>query len=157
MVPDAAQLLADSDFAFVGSIVDKQPVGRGEFGGEAIFTFQVSGWAKGNLGETVAVRSADNGAACGYELALGQEAAIFVNKINGTLQGGLCATMDAASLDAVADLVEPTVSTEPPPGGEPPIVEVNSPAPIGTIGAASASAVAIAAAVAWWMRRRPTA
>jgi len=154
VVPDAEELLASHDFAFVGSIVDKQPVGNGQFGGEALYTFQVSGWAKGNLGELVTVRSADNGAACGYELAPGQEAAIFVGKGDGTLRGGLCSTMDAASLEAVADLAEPIAIDTAPPPSEPPAVDTNLPAPIGTIAVGAGAVAATGVAFLLWRRSK---
>lgn len=155
MVPEAADLLENSDFAFVGSIIDKQAVGQGQFGGEAVYTFAVTGWAKGNLGETVAVRSADNGAACGYELGPGQEAAIFVSKVGGSLSGGLCSTMDAAALEAVADLVDPIATETPPPPGDTPPLQPDDDAPVGTIVVALAGTAAAAAAGLWvWSRRR---
>lgn len=153
IAPDAQEMLASHDFAFVGSIVDKQPLGNGQFGGEALYTFQVSGWAKGNLGETVSVRSADNGAACGYELAAGQEAAIFVTKVDGTLQGGLCSTMGADSLEAVAALADPIPTETTPPPDDTPVVETNLSAPIGTIVLAGAAAAAAGTAVVVWRRR----
>lgn len=115
MAPDATDMLARSDYAFVGSIVEVERIGQQQMGGEALFTFDVRGWAKGNLGETVSVVSADNGAACGYELPAGQEAAIFLYKVDGKLHGGLCDTMGAADLEAVADLEDPIVSQAPPP------------------------------------------
>ncbi len=155
IAPDAEEMLASHEFAFVGSLIDKQPAGQGQFGGDALYTFQVSGWAKGNLGETVTVRSADNGAACGFELAPGHEAAIFVSKANGGLSGGLCSTMDAASLVAVADLADPIpVDTNPPPGDTTPAEEPDSATPVGTILAAVATAATAAGAVVFARRRQ---
>lgn len=152
--PDAEELLASSDFAFVGSIVQTQSAGPNQVGGEALYTFFVRGWAKGDLGETVVVRSADNGAACGFELPPGQEAAIFVNKIDGELHGGLCSTMDAPSLEAVAPLETPAPDAAPPPGDTPPTTESSLPAPIGTIVLVAAGAVAVAGAATVVIRRR---
>lgn len=158
VAPDAEEMLASHDFAFVGSLVDKQPAGRGEFGGEALYTFQVSGWAKGNLGDTVAVLSADNGAACGFELAPGHEAAIFLSKIDGNLSGGLCSTMDAASLEAISDLAPPAPDTTPPPGETPPeMIAEDSSVSVGTLAAATAAVAAAAAAAFVWVRRRQRA
>ena len=150
VAPEAQQLLANSDFAFVGSIIDRQPLGQP--GSQALYTFAVSGWAKGNLGETVTVASPDNGAACGFELAPGFEAAIFVSKVDGQLQGGLCSTMDAASLAALGPLDAPVENTAPPPGEIPPPNEpADSPSPV--IAVALGTAAVVAAVAVYWRRR----
>lgn len=151
IAPDAEEMLGRADYAFVGSIVSVERLGQGQFGGEALFTFEVRGWAKGNLGETVSVVSADNGAACGYEIAPGNEAAIFLYKSDGRLTGGLCDTMGAADLEAVADLEAPAASEAPPPGDPGPVPDGRSPLPLV---AASAAGVAAAALGAWAIVRR---
>ena len=72
----------------------------GVFGGDATFTFEVGQWVKHNLGRRVDIRSPSSGAACGFELDVGQEAAIFVDIDGDTLRSGLCSTLDADAVRA---------------------------------------------------------
>ncbi len=111
---DVDQALADYHAAFVGTIVDR-PV-DGNLGFEEVpYTFAVEQWVKGDFGDEFIVFSADNGAACGFEIAAGQSAGIFVMFDDGRAHGGLCSTTDAASLLAVAgDEPFPTPHDAPP-------------------------------------------
>ena len=58
-VPDARSLLAQTDGAFVGHLVERRDLGDGR----AVFTFRVERRVKGAIGSTVDVESASNGAA----------------------------------------------------------------------------------------------
>ena len=97
----AKEMLNGSDAAFLGRLEGKS---GGLLGGDATWTFKVTKWIKRDLGPTVRIRSAADGAACGFELEPGQEAAIFVTIDGDVLRGGLCSTMDA---DAVRAHLQP--------------------------------------------------
>ena len=103
------EMLNRSDAAFIGTMADRS---GGLFGGDATWTFTVQQWVKGDLGRTVKIRSASSGAACGFELDAGQEAAIFVTVDGDTLRGGLCSTLDADALRAHLG-PQPVVNTSP--------------------------------------------
>ena len=62
-MPDPRSLLAQTDGAFVGRLIERRDLGDGR----AIFTFRVERRVKGAIGSTVDVESASNGAACGLE------------------------------------------------------------------------------------------
>ena len=120
MMPDASRFLAESDFVFAGSLVER-PVEAGQvgdFGVENVaYTFEVDAVYKGDLRDaTVEVWSASNGAACGFEMALGEPVAIAASLSGGQLTGGLCATFGVDQLEAAAaDAgIEPTVPADVP-------------------------------------------
>ena len=51
---------------------------------------------------TIGMRSAPNGAACGFEVVPGEPVGIVANVQDGALRGGLCQTVGAADLEAAA-------------------------------------------------------
>ena len=66
-IGDPRDRLADVDAAFVGVLLD-----RVVDGDQAIHTFRVEDAVKGELGETVQVRSHRDGATCGLEVPVGE-------------------------------------------------------------------------------------
>ena len=121
MLPDAARFLAESDFVFAGSLVER-PVEAGQVGDfgfdNVAYTFEVDAVYKGDLRDsTVEVWSASNGAACGFEMAVGEPVAIAASLSGGQLTGSLCATFGIDQLEAAAaDAgIEPTVPSASPP------------------------------------------
>ncbi|MBU1493877.1 MAG: hypothetical protein KJ956_07915 [Actinobacteria bacterium] len=87
---DPAQGLADFPAAFVGTFIAKESSNDLQ----AVYTFEVEQWVKGDLGPTVEVRAPSQGSACGYEFAPGQRMASFLRVEDGIPTGGLCQTMD---------------------------------------------------------------
>lgn len=148
MIPDAALFLAESDFVFAGSLIER-PVEPGlevDPGFENVpYTFEVDAVYKGDLRDsTVQVWSASNGAACGFEMPVGEPVAIAASLSSGQLTGGLCATFGVDELEiAAADAgIEPTLPAESPPT----TVDVAGEEPEPT--AESATGVIVVAAVA---------
>jgi hypothetical protein len=122
MMPDATRFLAESDFVFAGSLIER-PAGVGaigELGADNVpYTFEVDAVYKGDLRDsTVEVWSASNGAACGFEVPVGEPVAIAASLSGGQLTGGLCATfgvdqLEAAAADAGFDPTSPAASPPP--------------------------------------------
>ena len=102
-----AEMLATHDAAFIGQLVSRR---GGLLGGDATWTFQVTQEVKGSFAPTVKISSPSSGAACGFELEKGQEAAIFVRVDGQRLHSGLCSTLDADALRAHLN-PQPVVST----------------------------------------------
>lgn len=158
---DIVEWVDQSEAAFVGTLIDKQDAGDGEFGRESIYVFAVEEWVKGDLGEVVEVRSASNGAACGFEFwdpEMRTGAVIYEE--GGALHGGLCSQVDPDALLATAP--DPgTVSGSPDPtvppllapdlGGETP--SAGDPTPIRWI--AGLVVVGFVGLLAWLGMRRP--
>ena len=100
------QMLAQSDGAFIGTLTDvaRPDIDEGvEFstGMQVAYTFEVSEWLKGQRDPgPFDVWSASDGVACGFELPVGREAAVFVSVNGDQATGGLCSTMDAATVRA---------------------------------------------------------
>ncbi len=146
MVPDASRFLAESDFVFAGSLVER-PGGEGlvgDFGAENVaYTFEVDAVYKGDLRDaTVQVWSASNGAACGFEMPVGEPVAIAASLSGGQLTGGLCATFGVDQLEAAAaDAgIEPTVPAD----GPPTTVDVAGEEPATTAGPSTAVVIVVA-------------
>lgn len=102
-----AEMLASHDAAFIGELVSR----RGGLPGlDATWTFEVTQDVKGSFAPTVKISSPSSGAACGFELDEGHEAAIFVRVDGQRLHSGLCSTLDADALRAHLN-PQPVVST----------------------------------------------
>ena len=100
--PDPAEFLQTGEFVFVGSLIDREqaPVGQIE---DITYTFSVEAVYVGDIRDiTVGIRSAPNGAACGFEVVPGEPVGIVANVQDGALRGGLCQTVGAADLEAAA-------------------------------------------------------
>ena len=148
MMPDAASFLAESDFVFAGSLL-LRPVGEGQIGDLGVenvpYTFEVDAVYKGDLRDsTVEVWSASNGAACGFEMPIGEPVAVAASLTGGQLTGGLCATFGVDQLEAAAEQagIEPTFVASVPPSD----VDTAADEPSSSPGAVSAVAVVAALA-----------
>lgn len=92
---DIQAWLDESEAAFVGTLLEKRDAGNGPFGQESIYVFEVEKWVKGDAGDVVEVRSASDGAACGFEFwTPDQRIGAVVHHEDGFLHGGLCSQID---------------------------------------------------------------
>jgi hypothetical protein len=96
-------LLAQSDGAFVGTLVSRRPAsprGAGPISSADpdIFTFQVDEMLKGELGREVEVWSAMSGASCGLEVRIGQEIGLFLSRDGDRWRSVLCWQVSPAAL-----------------------------------------------------------
>lgn len=100
MAPDAAELLAHSDGAFVGTLIDEPGplIGVGSSADMVPYVFEVDVAYKGEISNPITVKSARSSASCGLAMGLGQQAAIFVDRDGGEWTGSLCATMGPEAL-----------------------------------------------------------
>ena len=121
--PDAAEFLNNSEFVFVGSLVaDPTAGGAANNLSQVPYTFSVDAVYKGDLRDpAVQVWSATNGAACGFELAVGEPVGVAASFFDGRLSGGLCSVVGAEQLVAVAEQqgISPTIPD--PTASEPPV------------------------------------
>jgi len=100
----------ESEAAFVGTLVDRHDGLDGQFGQESIFVFQVEEWVKGDAGDVIEVRSASDGAACGFEFwDEDMRIGAVIHEENGALHGSLCSQIDPDVL--LAAMADPVSST----------------------------------------------
>lgn len=105
-MPDPASMLEDSAGAFVGTLVERPTEPTSPDGFTGIWVFEVEEWVKGDLGPMVGVHSALDGGACGFEMAEGERAGIFLYNDNGRPSSGLCSvTSPEALLAATRPLI----------------------------------------------------
>lgn len=102
---DLTEAIDNHEAAFVGTLVEKRDIG----GGESMYTFEVEEWVKGDLGAAIEVRSASDGAGCGFEFFGGERIGAFLRMERGHLTGGLCSQVDPDALLSAAH--GPTLST----------------------------------------------
>ncbi|HWL48730.1 MAG TPA: hypothetical protein VNT92_02550 [Acidimicrobiia bacterium] len=116
MAPDPYAGLVEADGAFVGALVsvdrDLGPV----YDSSTLvdFQFEVEAALKGDIGETIVVKSAVEGASCGFEVPVGQRVGILLHRIGGEWQGTLCSTLDADALLAAVEGPPTPVAGSPP-------------------------------------------
>ena len=84
------QGLAEYPAAFVGTFISKTSLS--DF--EAVYTFEVEQWVKGDFGGDHRGRAHAQGSACGYEFSPGERMASFLDFSDGAPAGGLCHTVD---------------------------------------------------------------
>lgn len=100
--PDPAEFLQTGEFVFVGSLIDREQAPAGQIE-DITYTFSVDAVYVGDIRDTtIGIRSAPNGAACGFEVVPGEPVGIVANVQDGALRGGLCQTVGAAELEAAA-------------------------------------------------------
>jgi hypothetical protein len=107
---DPRTALADSDAAFVGTVLrrqDESPSGM-------TLVFRVEEAFKGGLGDTVEVRTASNSAACGIEAPVGTRIGLFLQREGAGWAGSLCSQVEPARLREAARPL-------PPPNGKGPV------------------------------------
>lgn len=97
---DPAAMLEGADAAFVGTLIQRPSDPIDPNGFEGIWVFEVEKWVKGDLGGQVGVRAPMNGAGCGFEMAEGEQAGVFLYNVNGHPTSGLCSVTTAAGLRA---------------------------------------------------------
>jgi hypothetical protein len=100
---DPRSALAASDGAFVGTYLERRERG----GGRADYVFRVEQALKGALGGTAVVESADNGAACGLEVEVGQRIGLVLDRVGGTWTSNLCRQIEPNALLAAARPLPP--------------------------------------------------
>lgn len=100
----------ESEAAFVGTLIEKRDAGpAGQFGPESIYVFEVEKWVKGNAGDVIEVRSASDGAACGFEFwTPDQRTGAFIREENGVLRGDLCSQVEPEVLLAATTAPTPS-------------------------------------------------
>ena len=101
--PDPWSILRQADGAFVGRLTSREDIGEGR----AHLTFSVERAVKGQIGASVEVLTANNGAACGIETSVGQRIGLFVSRENGRWMGTLCWQVAPEDLLAAAVLPAP--------------------------------------------------
>lgn len=97
-VLDPRDTLAHADGAFIGVLVER---GK-ETNGIVTLVFRVEERIKGALGETVSVRTASNGAACGIEARVGSRIGLFLERAGEEWRSSLCAEIEPARLREAA-------------------------------------------------------
>lgn len=104
---DPRDALKASDGAFIGTLVSKTPdPADPEYG--AVYTFSVEETFKGDLGESVEVYSASDGASCGLEVPIGGRTGLFLTLADGRWLSSLCQQIAPDDLRAAAEpLPEP--------------------------------------------------
>ncbi len=75
--------------------------------GEFVLVFRVERAVKGKIGTTVEVTTADNSAACGIEMSVGQRTGLFLFREGGRWVGHMCWQVEPEDLLAAAALPAP--------------------------------------------------
>lgn len=119
-------------------------------GWSTMYTFEVDGVAKGDVGAEALVVAGGDGAGCGMSFSLGDRWLVFATQEGDALTTHLC-----AGNVPLADGEEPPLAVSAP--GEGPAQEEGSGIPIGLLGPlAAVIAVAGVSAYAFWRADRPT-
>ena len=103
----ATDLAAVSDVGFIGALVSV----TGER--DAVWDFDVESWIHGDeTSATIRIDAPRDGAACGFEVAVGERVAVYASKRpSGVWSGGLCTTFAVG--DALTSLDEAARATDP--------------------------------------------
>ena len=154
MVPGEAAAMADA--AFTGTVVAEQPVAGDDPlapapMGRILYTFEVDGIAKGDLGSEATVLAGGDSAGCGMSFAMNERWLIFASAQDGQLATGLC----SANVPLEAD-EKPPISVSPPTPGS--ADDGGAGVPLGVIvpGVAVIGLIAVAAFL-FWRADRPVA
>jgi hypothetical protein len=115
MAPDPYGGLVEADGAFIGTLTATD---RGlpvtDTGTLVDNEFDVEAALKGDIGEVVTVKSAADGAACGFEMPIGARVGILMDRVDDEWHGNLCWTLDADALLAASQGPPEPVSVGPP-------------------------------------------
>jgi len=116
MQPDPYAGLVEADGAFVGTLVyvDRNLGPVYDSSTLVDFEFEVEESLKGDIRDTIVVKSAADGASCGFEMPVGQRVGILLDRVSDQWEGNLCWTLDADTLLAAAAGPPPPVSGSPP-------------------------------------------
>lgn len=105
-IGDVGAAVDDAEGAFVGTLIDRRDAGNFE----AIYVFEVEQWVKGDAGDVIEVRSASDGAGCGFEFfGDDQRTGALLRVEGGELHSSLCEQIDADVL--LTALEGPKLST----------------------------------------------
>ncbi len=139
---------AAAEVVFTGLPVSEEP---GNANPQAVlYTFQVDGVAKGDVGTTVSLVAGGDSAVCGVTFALNERWLVFATTQDGALTTSLC----AGNLPLRPD-EEPPVTVRPPTAGDPADAAGGSGVPIGVIlPIAAVVALAGASALLFWRADR---
>ena len=98
--------VADAEGAFVGTLVAVDDPDAFEelvsSGRDVGHRFEVEGVAKGEIGRSVVVVAAAEGASCGIEVAVGQRAGLLLTRDGDRWRSGLCSKLDPDDLLAIS-------------------------------------------------------
>jgi hypothetical protein len=109
MEPDEALAQADVPAAFVGTLVAREDAGRGEFGAQVQWTFEVEAVLAGDLAEITTLRAPqDDGANCGLNLQVGDRTALILYSDGDGWSSSSCSTYDADAMLAAGDPQPPS-------------------------------------------------
>ncbi|MBD0330779.1 MAG: hypothetical protein ICV64_11840 [Thermoleophilia bacterium] len=104
-VGDPRRMLAESDGAFVGTLVERRsppPRPIMSTGDPVTLVFEVEQAVKGTLPSRVEVVTATSSASCGLEVPLGQRVGLFLTRDRDRWTSGLCQQIDPERLLAAA-------------------------------------------------------
>ena len=153
LVPGEAAAMADA--AFTGTVVAEQPVAGDDPlapapMGHILYTFEVDGIAKGDLGTRATILAGGDSAGCGMSFAMNERWLVFASAQDGELATGLC----SANVPLAAD-EEPPISVSPPTPGA--ADEGGAGVPLGVVvpGLAVTALLGVAAFL-FWRADRPT-
>ncbi len=116
MQPDPYAGLVEADGAFVGALVqvDRNLGPVYDSSTQVDYEFEVEAALKGDIRDTIVVKSAVDGASCGFEMPVGQRVGILLDRVGDHWEGNLCWTVDADTLLAAAGGPPQPVSGSPP-------------------------------------------
>lgn len=116
MMPDPYRGLVEADGAFVGTLIAVDRETGPIFDSSTLidFEFEVEAALKGDIGETIVVKSAADGASCGFEMPVGERVGILLDRTGGKWEGNLCWTLDADALLAAVEGPPAPVTGSPP-------------------------------------------
>jgi hypothetical protein len=115
MEPDPYGGLVEADGAFVGALVDVDRNLGPIYDSSTLVDheFDVEAALKGDIGQTIVVKSAADGGSCGFEMPVGRRVGILLNRVGDYWEGNLCWTLDANTLRAAAEGPPAPVSGSP--------------------------------------------
>jgi len=116
MQPDPYAGLVEADGAFVGALVkvDRNLGPVYDSSTQVDYEFEVEEALKGDIRDSIVVKSAVDGASCGLETPVGHRVGILLYRVGDHWEGNLCWTLDADTLLAAADGPPTPVSGSPP-------------------------------------------
>lgn len=107
MPPDPKSAIEMADAVFAGKVVSMNDRNSGllfDAPDSFLVTFQVATIWKGDAKPALTIRTARDGAACGYNFHPGRDYIVYANEFEGTLNTNLC-TRTALLADAGSDLL----------------------------------------------------
>jgi len=89
-----------TDVGFIGTLMDRGEPGSAPAdqypGWDTPYQFEVERWLHGDVsGGTMVISAPASGGGCGFELRIGEPAAVFATEAGGRYVGGFCSTLPA--------------------------------------------------------------